>query len=302
MPTAKQQSTSNIQYSVVIVVKNDRGVEESLRALAPIVKLRKDMEVMVVDASKPEVLQDIKETFSWVRWLYYSDPNKRLTIPEQRNLGIASARGDVVIFLDANCVPQSQWLDAIDTAFAEEGHDVVTGPIASVGGNTLHDGGYTGFKDGQVITECGAANLAMRKKVFAKIGEFDNDLSYGEDVDLTWRARKAGFKIVFKKDMAIAHDWGAFHEELRRTIRYGMSRTTIYKKHPDQWRLLFGQDINVLIYAGYIVCLPVTIVFPWYPLIIIVPLLKNVRHHALQTTTLHLLYGYGVLKGIFRKV
>ena len=302
-PTASTaQKNRDSFFSIVMVVRNDRGISNSLQALEPVVKQRPNCEVIVVDASTHTPLRDIAERFSWVHWVPFENKTgKRFTITEQRNLGIKAARGDVIIFLDANCVPVPDWLDVFERALTTEGHDVATGPITSIGENKLHDAGYH-FKDNQVVSECGAANLAIRKKVLEELGGFDETMSYGEDVDLTWRARTLGYQIIFKKDAAIAHDWGEFREELRRAFRYGASRTSLYKKHPRELKRLAGPDVNVLIYPTFLLLLPLTIWFPFYPLLIVVPLLKNVRNHAVPSTTLHLVYGAGVLKGIFKTV
>ena len=291
-----------MKYSVVIVVKNDPGVRNSLRVLQAITAKRDDCEVLVIDASTPG-LRDIKKEFPWVRWTYFKNTTgKRLTIPEQRNLGTRKARGEVIIFLDANCLPAKSWLPTIAKAFTSKKCMAITGPITSVGQNKLHDKGYEVFADGQPVHECGAANLGGGRGVLEALGGFDENLSYGEDVDLSWRTQDAGQHIIFKKGMAIAHDWGEFREEFRRAVRYGMSRTALYKKHPSRVRRLFGPDINVLIYPTFLLLLPVTYWLPFYPLLILVPMARNLRNSPLRTTTLHLLYGWGAIKGIFAKV
>jgi len=302
--TAKPKSTNKLPYfSIIIVVRNDRGILSSLKALDKYVAKKSDCEVIVVDASTNGALDDIAKQFSWVHWMpFVNTTGKRFTIPEQRNLGTKKARGEVIIFLDANCVPEKGWFETFETAFLKENHDAVTGPIRSVGENKVHDAGYEIFADDQEMTECGAANLGIRKSVLQELHGFDEEMSYGEDVDLTWRVCDAGYKILFKKNAEIAHDWGKFREELRRALRYGTARTALYKKHPKQLRRIIGPDINVLVYPSFIILLPVTIWFPYYPLLILIPLLKNFGSHAFSRTTLHLVYAAGIIRGIFKTV
>jgi GT2 family glycosyltransferase len=54
-------------------------------------------------------------------------------------------------------------------------------------------------------------SCAIRKKCFEKIGEFDNlyDPFYWEDIDLSYRARKSGYKIKFNPESVVEHR----HEE-----------------------------------------------------------------------------------------
>jgi cellulose synthase/poly-beta-1,6-N-acetylglucosamine synthase-like glycosyltransferase len=300
---AKQASTSNIRFSVVLIVKNDPGIQASLAALQPMVARRTDTEVIVIDASAPTTLADIKDTYAWVNWQYFvNNTGKRITIPEQRNLGIELAQGEVIIFLDANCVPVPAWLDVMAASFDADGLDAVTGPIKSVGGDTTHDAGYERFSEDMPVDECGAANFAVRRSILEEINGFDTNLAYGEDVDLAWRIIDAGYIITFKKQAVIAHDWGQFREELHRAFRYGTSRVTLYKKHTHRWRNLLGLDINVLIYPGFLLLLPLTIWFPWYPLLLLVPLAKNWNNEPFKKTFLHFVYGAGAVKGLFKDV
>jgi GT2 family glycosyltransferase len=301
MTVAKQKSTSKIRFSIVIVVRNDHGIARTLETLEPMVTHRQDVETIVVDASKPAELRQYKQRFSDVVWVYYQNTTgKRITIPEQRNLGTATARGDIIIFLDANCVPAPTWLDAMTQSCTVESLDAVTGPITSVGGKTAHDAGYEIFADGAAIPECGAANLAVRKDILQAIDGFDTAMSYGEDVDLAWRIIDAGHTITFKKAASIAHNWGDSSEENRRAFRYGAARIVLYKKHPHRWRNLLSYDINVLIYPLFILGLPVTIWFPFYPLLLLVPLFRNRKKRPIQTTFQHLIYGLGVYKGLIK--
>jgi len=217
-------------------------------------------------------------------------------------MAIEKAAGDVIIFVDANCVPKKNWLEVMQRAFVQEGHEMVAGMVVSGGQKSTYDEGYEARQDNTPLEECGAANLAVTKKILQKLGGFDTNLSYGEDVDLTWRARDAGHQIIFKKDAVISHDWGTLKDERRRTFRYGQSRMTLYKKHPRRWRGLLGVDSIVVIYSLYILLLPLTLWLPWYPLVILVPMLKNINQRPIRKTFLHLVYGLGVIKGIFKNV
>jgi GT2 family glycosyltransferase len=291
-------------FSVVIVVRNDRAVQDTLEPLQALVRSRKDLEVIVVDASAPDTLKDIKDAFPAITWLYYKNTSgKRFTIPEQRNMGIAQATGDVVIFVDASCVPEARWFAVMRKAFADEKHDAVAGMVVSADGKkSTHDHGYELRKDNAPIGECGAANLAVKRSILTELGGFDTRLSYGEDVDLTWRISDAGYKIIFKKKAVLSHDWGTFREERRRAFRYGQARIVLYKKHPRRWRGLLGIDSIVVIYPLYIMLLPITFWWPFYPLFIIIPLVRNWNKQPFKTTFLHLIYGFGVFKGLLKDV
>ena len=71
----------------------------------------------------------------------------------------------------------------------------------------------------------------IRKDVFDKIGLYDSDLYVGEDYDLSFRARKAGFTLGYVPDCEIIHDHGFEFE-------YDLARANIYnnlKSHITMW-------------------------------------------------------------------
>ena len=95
--------------SIIIIVKSDRAIENALKKLVKIPKPEKT-EILVIDASEGN-LDDIKNMFPSVRWIYYHNKkSKEITIPEQRNLGLKKAQGDIITFIDSDCIPENNWL------------------------------------------------------------------------------------------------------------------------------------------------------------------------------------------------
>lgn len=121
-----------------------------------------------------------------------------------RNLGSRNAHGDILVFTDDDCIPQSDWLFVVWHAFINENIDYLSGEILPQRKNK-----YTllemyiilsGFLrdpikvNGNVVC-IPTANLAIRTEVFNQIGGFDERINTvgGEDTDLTYRLMKSGF-------------------------------------------------------------------------------------------------------------
>src|SRR5215470_12629024 len=99
----------NSMISIIIIVKNDRRIDHVLGILKTIRKPDKT-EVIVVDASRGR-LDDIRKKFRYVRWIDFENTTKKkTTIPEQRNVGVREAKGDIVVFIDSDCKPDKDWL------------------------------------------------------------------------------------------------------------------------------------------------------------------------------------------------
>lgn len=291
---------SKPKVSIVIINKNDRAVADTLRALRDDVRFPVACEVVVIDASQGK-LDDIASAFPDVKWYpFVSKTNRKFTIPEQRNTGVIKSKGDVIVYTDASCVPQADWLELLLAPILSGDEHIVAGSTTSRGGTTIHDQNRERVGDVTYLNECPTINLAFTREAFGTIGRFDERFDYGSDVDFSWRAADKGYKVRYIPQAVVAHDWGKTSEDTKRAYRYGIARARLYKKHPRRYRQLFGQDITALIYPLYILGLPLTFFFWPYPLLIVVPLLKNIRTQPHRVLQKHLVYGCGVLRELVR--
>lgn len=130
-----------------------------------------------------------------------------------RNLGAAQARGEILAFTDAGCLPTAGWLAAIRRHFAQRDEPRVTGPIrmSYAGGRPsicalvdermhLHQQRYVG--EGWAAT----ANVAVRRVAFEAVGGFDPSLASGGDLEFGQRCSDAGLAIGWDERVAVEHE------------------------------------------------------------------------------------------------
>lgn len=292
----------NPTISVIIIVKNDRGIAETLAALTAMEKPA-PTEIIVVDASAPETLADIRARYERdVRWLAFTPAVAgKSSIPEQRNHGIRESRGEIIAFIDASCVPAPQWLTAITRPLLDGSESLVAGsvqasdPRTQINYHTSDNGtGYVGAAASQ--------NLAFKKDVWRKVGGFDETFLYSSDTDFTWRCTDAGYKIRYCPEASMTHDWGTGREALKRAFNYGKGRAKLLVKHPHRRSVLWGENLYVSFYTLFILGLPLTYWIPWYPLAILAILVKNARNHPFQTLALNLTYTLGFYRQLWREL
>lgn len=286
--------------SIISIVKNDRGIENTLNALRKIIR-PVECEIIVVDASNG-LIDDIKNKFPEVKWIYYPTLHlKKTTIPEQRNIGLKASKGNIVVFIDANCVPVMKWLVELYTSFKLYGNDIIAGPIIP-NKNNVFNNIWDSSNKSILRHECPTANVLINKFVFAKIGYFDERLFYGEDTDLTWRALENGYTIRFNKHAVVYHDWGNFANEIKRSYRYGKSRAVVYKKHLYKWKSILYYDRVAICYALFILFSPIGLLFPYYFLLIGVPICIKLGRMKfkllLKLLFLNTINGIGIIKGL----
>jgi glycosyltransferase involved in cell wall biosynthesis len=285
-----------MKISIIIIVKNDYRIETTLEHLEGI-KASYPYEIIVVDASTVNLLEDIRHKFTNVNWLYYTKKPNKKTYPEQRNMGIENAKGEIIVFLDADCIPDDAWLDEITKPIIEQGELIVAGSVKSIGGRSFWDVEQESMKSKEYINECSTINMAFVKSIIARTGFFDETFEAGEDTDFTWRAVDSGCKIKYHNKAIVYHDWGNLHHQIKRAITYGEARVGLYAKHSNRLRHLSYKDNATLLYPLYLLFLPISIIFPYYLLLIIIPILKDIRKSPFITFFFQMLFGFGVLKG-----
>lgn len=284
--------------SVIIIVKNDRGIKNTLDTIA-VVRKPAQTEVIVIDVSEPSVLKDIRDSHPEVAWYYYENKTgKKLTRSEQRNMGIEKASGDIIVFIDANCVPVEEWLEELCRPILKGEEQITSGSVRALNPVSVNNLASE-YDTMEYLPESATINLAFLKKIVDTVGFFDTDFLYGADVDFTWRAIDAGYKIKFVPQAVVYHEWGDCREEVSRSLKYGIARARLYKKHLKRLPHVFGYDIRTFAYPAFLIGLPLVVLFPWYMLLLLIPLYNNRRTMPFKTTFLSLIYGAGIIRGIF---
>ncbi len=280
--------------SVVIILKNDLGVVDTIKGLNG-QDFKGKFEIIVVDRST--IKYPIINSKVSLRWIDFDAKGKRYTIPEQRNEGIRQSKGEIVVFIDASCVPNNNWLSEIIKPIKEEGEKIVMGKTGSVGGATLNDLYHERISKIRYIDEAPTINLAITKDIFETVGLFDSSLEYGSDADFTWRAGYKGIKVRYYPKAYVAHNWGDHKDETKRAFLYGKGRMRILIKHWDKkWKNLYGVDVEAIVYPVFILITPLLIIYPKLLIIYGFLLLKNIREpKPVEIIIKHIIYGWGVL-------
>ncbi|NRQ32316.1 glycosyltransferase [Nonomuraea sp. NN258] len=286
--------------SIVIVSKDEPELDDTLHGVTRAAESAgHPYEIVVVDASRGR-LDAIAAAHPHVRWTAYTPPpGVRVSIAHQRNAGVRAAAGEIVVFTDAGCLPQDDWLRNLVAPMLDEGESVVCGLVtAPAGRDSLYDHDARRRAADRYLHECGTGNLALRRAVLDRVSGFDESFGYGSDVDLSWRVQDAGHRIRSAGDAVVTHEWGDTRRQLRRSFVYGKARARLYAKHRARRALLLRREPMVVVYPLFLLGLPLTVWFPFYPLLLLVPAWRNRRNGPVRVLADHLLYGAGVLAGL----
>lgn len=184
------------------------------------------VEVVVADNRSDPPLDQIAARFPWVRFV--TEPTRGAAAA--RNRGVAETTAAQVFFLDADCVPDPDWVDAArrvvrpDTVIGgridvfDEGTGPRSGAQAFETVFAFNQRAYVRDKGFSVT-----ANLVTTRAVFDAVGPFVVGLS--EDVEWCQRATAAGFSLAYEDGLRVQHpsrgDWPALRKKWRRMTEEG---------------------------------------------------------------------------------
>jgi GT2 family glycosyltransferase len=172
------------------------------------------------------------------------------------NRGAAAARGDYLVFLNNQTMVTPGWLEALVATFQDiPGTGLVGAKLVSPDGRLREAGGMiwrdaSGWKYGQhddpdhprfnfarEVDYCPGACVMVPRSLFVQCGGFDSHYapaSY-EDVDLAFKIRQAGFKVIYQPLATIVHHEGWTSGRSTGTGE-GSSQPVNQSKFQERWR------------------------------------------------------------------
>ena len=185
--------------------------------------------------------------------------NSRRHAAGGRNAGIKAARGEVIVFLDADCIPDRDWLKEIHAAFVREKLDGVGTCIEPVQPANIYEE-FWGTLSLQIIMSYGkdpyylkekdlrssfiTASCAYRRDLLIKLKGFSNFFgNNAEDIDLCWRALDAGAVLKYVPEAKVkAYSPDTLRGIKKKSFRNGVSSTKLQKIHAKK---RFSIDVNL---------------------------------------------------------
>lgn len=231
--TVQEQLLDHPQRNVSVVIPVRNGVETIARCIRSVLLQdypSRAYEVIVVDNESRDGTPSIVRQFP-VRLEF---ENEIISAGAARNKGINAAKGEIVAFIDADCMATRSWLSRIVSRFNEADVGAVIGPIRSYEPSTLVEHFLTELNP-YAISQTGSfrglltGNAACERDLLQDIGMFDEWLETAEDLDLGWRIQhSARRRIAYEPSAIVYHK----HRDgvvslFRQYQRYGLSEILV---------------------------------------------------------------------------
>lgn len=228
-----------MRISVAVTVRNDRAnMEELLRSLAA--QTRRPDQLVVVDARSDDGTFEAVEAFA-------SDapfPVAAVSEPCNRGAGrtrcVELADGELVAFIDSDCVAHPAWLATFEDAWRAESAKGEA-PLGALGAPTHAPAAGTPLQKAvdDVMEPMEAAsfhgvnttNCVYLREALRQVGMFDNDLHTAEDPDVNARIAAAGYRMA-RIDNGIDHKRrDSWPRLMRQHYAYGKGGAALLRRH-----------------------------------------------------------------------
>lgn len=160
-----------------------------------------------------------------------------------RNRGWRAASGPIILFTDADCVPDPDWAEKMLEALAK-GADAAKGVYSRGGGAPVQRLAQVEFEEryamlsrGDSIDMVDTYSAGFRRDALEDVDGFDEDFPVPdhEDVDLSYRLAEAGFRMVFAPGARVAHTHPCRWSDYARVkLSRGRWRVRVLRRFPSR--------------------------------------------------------------------
>ena len=193
---------SYLTISIVIPVFNEeRYLRDCLDSLTKLDYPADKLEIIIVDNGSTDNSLNIANSYGFSVLI-----KEDVKVGAVRNYGASQANGEVLVFLDSDCVVETDWL--------KKGAQQIFEKYDAIGGlyllrdnpswlerNWILKSSKNSIYQKTLVGGC----IFIKKSVFIALSGFDEQLSAAEDTDLTNRLISQGYEVTIDPKLSVVH-------------------------------------------------------------------------------------------------
>lgn len=315
----------NFFFSIIVPVYNRPDEVEELLASLSVQEGSARFEVVIVEDGSTKPCDEVVKRYNdKLAIRYFSKPNTGRS--DTRNYGMKEAKGDYFIFFDSDCIIPPQYFLKLEENLNASYSDCFGGPDAAHKSFTsiqkaisytmtafLTTGGIRGGKQQLEKFKPRTFNMGFSRNVYDTVGGF-NDM-FGEDIDLTLRIQKAGFRISLFRDIYVYHKRRVSLKKFYKQVYiFGTARINLALLHKGSLKLVHTLPAFLLLGGICLIILAILVnpllLLPIALYTVLIFLDALVKTKNLSTTLLAVVtsyiqiigYGWGFIRSFFEKI
>lgn len=205
--------------NISIVIPNYNGQDLLKKNLPKVIEVVGNAEIIIVDDASTDSSIVVLDSFGSRLKVIRSEKN--FGFSSTVNRGVKAAKGDIVVLLNTDVIPEKGFLVPLLSHFKDDKIFAVGCMDKSIedGKVVLRGRGIGSWKRGFLVHSrgevdrantlwVGGGSGAFRKSIWDELGGFDQLYNpfYWEDIDLSYRAIKSGYKILFEPKSIVVHE------------------------------------------------------------------------------------------------
>ena len=210
-----------MQVSVIIPVYNaQETIENCICSLFNQSLSSEYYEIIVVDNNSSDSTKKILKKLP-VHYVYEANPS----VYKARNTGVAISSGDIIAFLDGDCIASKDWL--AEGIKVMENYEIAAGKIYPLPSKKKYLYYYDVIvlraypkKVNEDINIC-AGNFFVSRKLFEQIGGFISSIVTAGDSLLSMQAKTRGYRVGLAPKAIVYHPVDPYRIRLGRCFREG---------------------------------------------------------------------------------
>jgi succinoglycan biosynthesis protein ExoA len=242
--------------SIIIPCYNEQAtIRLLLDAIAGQTFSLTEMEVIVADGRSSDqtrqVIAEFHQEYPGLSLVMVDNPKR--SIPSALNIALSTAKGNIIIRLDAHSIPQNDYVarcvDALEQGLGDNVGGVwqiqASGPgwlSRSIAAAAAHPLGV-GDARYRYASQAGPVDTvpfgAFRRQLIDRVGAFDETLLTNEDYEFNVRVRQSGGRVWLDPEIrSVYFARSSLGSLARQYWRYGYWKARMLRRYPDtiRWR------------------------------------------------------------------
>lgn len=206
------------KFSVIIPALNEEKFLPKLLASLTL-QTNRNFEVIVVDGSSKDRTVAVAKKYSSKLPALTVEVSLHPSLPLQRNIGARKARGEWFVFVDADSILFPYFIERVDRYIREEKPELFTtwfrpdsektaDALVTLLANMTIESSMTikrPFAPGPLTI--------VAREVFERVGGYDEELTFGEDMDFSRRVVERGYTLKILRDTLCVWSLRRFRKE-----------------------------------------------------------------------------------------